>query len=670
MKKNKLKIVFAVIFVVIAACALFACGGSAEPEINEPKIKQFDSNVKLEGKEVTYDGSEQELRLSGNLPAGATTTYENNGQTDAGEYTVKVTVSCDGYETKTYTAKLKINKADFKMDGIEFKGKTFFYKAGTERKVELTDGDNETVTESDFPDGTEIKYTENKKINIGDYGAKVTISNKNYNEIELSVSWKITTLKEIIDNIKEAVKDKPSPLKFLPQALQPENMSVGTTAPSYDFANSFVNVADINKKYIGKQLNVVYDLIENSEKVFAVANAMNATLSTITNTVQTFLENLTDGFEVGTVYSLDVKGFKAAFIMNGEETGVLLGASNVNGEFYYNHTTKKRAARIQVVAGDIAGASVKYVASDNYLALAYCADVMSKAAQVKQLEFERKNGVVNGYLHEYVGTIDTDKKQYGIRSSAVIRSDSSTTVIVSDKRETDDLKINGYEEVYDSVTGRYLGGEVDEFLNATAEDEDGKKTSIVKNNYDTLWFNLHDVGNFVDNVKVDKKQNGMNADTIYINDSVNAIHSQWVSNFLVKPTNPDASRRFDIEMKDVYYVVKETKDEKTTYKRVKSSVPMLFIQNAECLNGNVLKVTTSECIKDFPSNWVAKNYNKDSAKSSGAKSTRPTLPSTDKLTERFTVMKTTFTAVKENISYASIKATIGQPNTFFTSTAE
>lgn len=113
----------------------------------------------------------------------------------------------------------------------------------------------------------------------------------------------------------------------------------------------------------------------------------------------------------------------------------------------------------------------------------------------------------------------------------MIRSDSSTTVIVSDKRETDDLKINGYEEVYDSVTGRYLGGEVDEFLNATAEDEDGKKTSIVKNNYDTLWFNLYDVGNFVDNIKVDKKQNGMNADTIYINDSVNAIHSQWVSNF-------------------------------------------------------------------------------------------------------------------------------------------
>lgn len=158
MKRLKgLKTVLAAVLIALAACALFGCdnafGGGT---------KKFDSSVKLVGKTVTYDGTEQELELSGKLPKGAKVTYENNGQVNAGEYVVKVTVTCDGYETKTYTAKLKIDKADFKMDGIEFNGKRFFYKSGTERKIELTKN-GKKADENNFPTGTEINYENNKK---------------------------------------------------------------------------------------------------------------------------------------------------------------------------------------------------------------------------------------------------------------------------------------------------------------------------------------------------------------------------------------------------------------------------------------------------------------------------------------------------------------------------
>ena len=631
MKKSKLKIVLAVVLVLVAACALFACGGAGET-----KTKQFDGSVRLTDKEVTYDGEKQELKLSGNLPAGANVEYENNGQTDAGEYVVKVTVSCDGYETKTYTAKLKINKADFKMDGIEFKGKTFFYKRGTERKVELTSGDT-VVEEKDFPSGTEIKYEENKKTERGKYSATVTIENKNYNTVTLENDWVIATVADIIDNVKKAIKNSPTPLKFLPEALQPKNMSVGSVAPSYNFAGSFVNVSDIDKRYVGKQLNVVYDLVENSERVFKAANLVNSVLNSIALTAENVLGAVADiDFEKGAAYDISVGAIKAKLLLNGNVTGVLVGTENVNAEVYYDWTNGESAGRMQVViAGDLFGASVKYVSTDDYMSLAYCSDIKSTAASMKQLEFKRENGVVAGYLYEYVGLvdyeIDSSKNKFGIRSSAVIRSDSVITTIMSDKRETDDLIIRGYEEVYDSSTGRFIGGEVDETVKAK--------------DYDTFWFNIYDVKNFVNSIKATNKVNGVNLNTIYINDSAKAIGSMNVSYL-------NTSRRFDIEMRDVYYFV-EASDGKIN--RVKSSVPMLFVQN------HVYDEQKNDtCISRFPTDWIKENAKK------GALTVAPVLPSTALMTAYYQPLKDLFASVKEQVSYSSIKATIGQPNVFFT----
>ena len=109
-------------------------------------------------------------------------------------------------------------------------------------------------------------------------------------------------------------------------------------------------------------------------------------------------------------------------------------------------------------------------------------------------------------------------------------------------------------------------------------------------------------------------------------------------------------------MKDVYYFVENADGE---IERVKNSVPMLFVQN------HVYDAKKNDtCISRFPADWIKENNDK------GALTDAPVLPSTALITAYYQPMKTTFTAVKENISYVSIKATIGQPNAFFTSTAE
>ncbi len=48
------------------------------------------SGITIEGKTYTYDGTAHSLEVIGTLPEGVTVSYENNGQTNVGEYTVTV----------------------------------------------------------------------------------------------------------------------------------------------------------------------------------------------------------------------------------------------------------------------------------------------------------------------------------------------------------------------------------------------------------------------------------------------------------------------------------------------------------------------------------------------------------------------------------------------------
>lgn len=78
--------------------------------------------------------------------------------------------------------------------------------------------------------------------------------------------------------------------------------------------------------------------------------------------------------------------------------------------------------------------------------------------------------------------------------------------------------------------------------------------------------------------------NGVNADTIYINDYTESA----INSMMVNAIKLDTSRRFDIEFKTVYaWKENEKTDEdgnKTTeYEQVKFEIPMLFVQR-KCLD--------------------------------------------------------------------------------------
>src|SRR5699024_6862902 len=75
-------------------------------------------NISLQDTTFPYDGQSHTLVVSGDLPDGVTVGYEDNDQTDAGEYTVKAFINGgNNYQDDTLTATLTIEKA---VQGITF----------------------------------------------------------------------------------------------------------------------------------------------------------------------------------------------------------------------------------------------------------------------------------------------------------------------------------------------------------------------------------------------------------------------------------------------------------------------------------------------------------------------------------------------------------------------
>ena len=69
------------------------------------------TGVTFGNREVTYNGSEHEITVTGDLPAGVSVKYTNNKGTDAGTYNATATLTGTGYNPLTLTATLTINKA-------------------------------------------------------------------------------------------------------------------------------------------------------------------------------------------------------------------------------------------------------------------------------------------------------------------------------------------------------------------------------------------------------------------------------------------------------------------------------------------------------------------------------------------------------------------------------
>ena len=137
--------------------------------------------------ELTYDGDEHELLITGTKPAGVEVVYTNNKGTDADTYNAKAVLSGKNYETLTLTATLLIKKAT--ITGVTFKSENFEYD-GTAKTIEVV---------GNLPMGADIVYScvensslTNSATETGSYTIKAKITHKNYETLNLEAVLKIT----------------------------------------------------------------------------------------------------------------------------------------------------------------------------------------------------------------------------------------------------------------------------------------------------------------------------------------------------------------------------------------------------------------------------------------------------------------------------------------------
>lgn len=561
-------------------------------------LKNF-SGITFEDQTFTYDAAEHIILISGNLPDNTYVSYTNNSATDAGTYNATATLTNEEYNTLTLTATLKINKATFGND-IQLPDETIIYD-GNVHSLAIT---------GTLPPNTVVRYENNDRTDAGEYTVKAILENPNYITKTLTAQLNIRALPDAL-NIIVNLLSRPNAWNFMPDAFLPENMAY-TAAPQSDFSSSFVSVDKIETKSIGKQLNVVYDLLNQVQSILSKANVVFGAGETIASVYQTFINDNPDSYSQFTK-TITIGGveFNLKIALSGDVSILLIGNDTISVELTADSENNINIGRIQIASGVL-----KYESSATTLKLAI--DVEISGVKVAQsIEFVRSNNAVAGYLYEYYGVGDT-----AIKTTALISCNEIYTVIVGNKRETDDLLIEAYEEVYDSRTGKMIGCEVAETVKAV--------------DFDTLWFHLSDTYGFT-NVKVEDTANGLNADTVYINNSTTAFKTKNIGGFGLDTL----SRRYDIEMKEVWYIVEVTEnDGSITYEKVKQLVPMLFVQTKSVSTFSFDVTAENDCL------------------------TSAILPSATPMTSVFETMKTTYESLKD-ITYQDITDFIGNKNSFF-----
>lgn len=596
-----MKKILSVFFVVVIALFAFVACDTAPPASSG--AENF-TGIAFSDVTVDYDGQEHTI-VATNVPDFATVEYVNAGPfVNAGIYSVGVKINAPNYNEFTKTVTLKINKIDFSSD-ITFGDEKFFYN-GEQKEITVT---------GTLPAGTTVTYANNKGVEAGEYEATATLTNVNYNTKTLNAKMTIVNVVDTAKNIMDKIMQRPDAWSFMPESFRMEEKAYSTD-PSIDFSQNFVNVSDVKKNYIGKQMYVLWDGLVGFESFLSKLDLVYAAGETIANAYQQFINDNPENY---TYWEGEVAGFKLKIELQNGTSRLLAGNSTFSIELYADSDNNVNKGRIQVAQNIIAN----YEMRDDYLKFTSAMEV-SGVGILKQVEFVRNDDVVSGYFYEYTGA-----ESVAVKTSAVIRFDEDYTVVMSAKRESDDLLVNGYEEVYSTQTGEMISAEVEE--------------SVLISDYDTHWVNVYDVSgiNSVKAVKNDVDINPTkNQNDIYVNGSQDVFVPEYNTVAFVK-----TSRHYDIEMREVYYVVKKVEGDKTIYEVVKTEIPMVFVQE--------------ENIEDFASEVKENN--------SSAFASQPVLPSANMTVAQnyFAGLKELLDAIKEQMSYAELHAQLGTLHPFF-----
>ena len=601
------KKIFIELLAVMSLCLLFfAACNSDQTSGGENTLIEF-TGITLESDSVVYDGQPHSLAVVGSLPENTVVTYENNEQTNAGEYEISATLTKEGYKTLTLRATFTIEKAQFSA-GITLESDSVVY-----------DGQPHSLAVAgSLPENTEVAYANNGQTEKGIYTITATLTNPNYETKKLTATLEIYTVAQEAADILSDILDRPDPWNFLPDAFVPEKMAY-TDIPlsGADFAtNTYVSA--IASRPIGRQLNVLYDGLAVADTALKAANVIFTAGETIISVYQNFIDENPDDIDSFTgetkIAGVD---FKLRIILADDRVTLLAGNDTVSVKLVSDRSAAaeyRNEGRIQISDG----IALKYQMSDSALKMAM-QFTMSGVGVLQQIEFTREGDTVRGALYEFYGA-----ESVSVKTSAGVYSDKNVTAIFSDKREKASMLIGTCAEVYDSETGKLLGSEVTE--------------NISRIEYDTFWFNLYDIPG-IDSVRVTEEENldnKLNANTVYVNDS-SAVFVPEFNGVLIK-----TSRHYDIEMKTVWYYVAVTDDGETTYEKREATIPMLFVQRQ-----NVNEFSTEVC--DNNENITA-----------------AILPSSalSIITKMFDEYSPTYQKMKENVTFTEIVAFIGEKDAF------
>lgn len=223
---------------------------------------------------VTFDNQIHSLTVNEEIPDGVQVAYENNDQTNAGEYTVTATISDPTNKYKILTEKLSasliIEKANYDLSSVHF----------NDKKVPFDGKTHSIEIDGILPEGVSVSYENNTLSETGSVIATAHFrhNNSNYNDIDdmtavLTVYsdgnylpvYFITGNKEI----KKIVK-KGTILTDIPKIEE----KVGYTAYwDYDFSKPITKALKISLVYDIMNFNVNYHLPEG------VINSINNPLT-------------------------------------------------------------------------------------------------------------------------------------------------------------------------------------------------------------------------------------------------------------------------------------------------------------------------------------------------------------------------------------------------------
>lgn len=294
---------------------------SCELKINVQRVN-LDDLVSFEDKEVVYNGKPYEINVEGDIPNDVTVYYPNgNARTNAGSYQITAVCYGDNYETKTFTATLKISPAEYDMSKVTLIDAEYTYD---------TFPKSISIPKDSLPTGVSVEYSingqngSNEAVNAGTYTVVASFSstNANYKQIE-SLTANLTIKKAKFDDFNVDFNDKNATFTGHEYSIDADLTSVPKLVTTYYSIQRVKNARGENvTNEVTRGNRAIYAgtyIVKINFVVPDVNNYESIAPKTATLTIDRGVYAIENAFMYSAEYTYD--GEEKSIILSGEEVG-------------------------------------------------------------------------------------------------------------------------------------------------------------------------------------------------------------------------------------------------------------------------------------------------------------------------------------------------------------